>query len=75
MPKFFCVDKGTKLPFIVEAHFLFFCKVDEKIQEIRDYFWFGKNIKNQQIESWWQKLEMLQLYRWRVCSPLPYQFI
>lgn len=65
-PKFFRADRGTELPLVAEAHFAFRRFQDEKVVRMEQCFWFGKSTKNQRIESWWQELEMSQLFRWRV---------
>ena len=64
--KLFRADRGGELPLIAEAHFVFSRLINPDVKRIEDCFWFGKSTKNQRIESWWQELEMSQLFRWRV---------
>jgi hypothetical protein len=66
IPIFFRADKGGKLPLITEVHFCFSRLTDPSILRIQDCFYFGKSTKNQHIESWWQELEISQLFRWRI---------
>jgi hypothetical protein len=65
-PKFFRADRGTELPQVAEAHFAFSRQADPEVTRLEHCFLFGPSTKNQRIESWWQELEMSQLFRWRV---------
>jgi hypothetical protein len=67
-PKLFRADRGGELPLIAEAHFAFSRHTNPDVKRVEDCFWFGKSTKNQRIESWWQELEMSQLFRWRVSA-------
>src|SRR6202035_3700306 len=57
---------GGELPIIAETHFALSRLSDPAVTRMEDCFYFGKSTKNQRIESWWQELEMSQLFRWRV---------
>ena len=65
-PKFFRADRGGELPIIAETHFALLRLSDPTVTRMEDCFYFGKSTKNQRVESWWQELEMSQLFRWRV---------
>ena len=65
-PRFLRADRGGELLIIVETHFTLLRLSDLTVTRIEDCFYFGKSTKNQRIKSWWQELEMSQLFRWRV---------
>jgi hypothetical protein len=70
-PRFFRADRGSELPLIAEAHFVFLRIADPYVVRVEDCFISGKSTQNQRVKSWWQELEKSQLYRWRVSQAIP----
>jgi hypothetical protein len=67
-PYFFRANRGSELPLITEAHFVFSRIANPLVMRVKDCFISGKSTENQRVKSWWQELQKSQLYRWRVSN-------